>query len=185
MAAPDTYFIALVIKGEQGKAITSIKQYVSSAYHSRRALNSPPHITLVPPFKMKRDREAELSSSISDLISGNQEIRIVLDGFGAFKPRVIFIHPENNIEMASLRDNLFKGLAAQFDEIRYDPRPFHPHVTIAFRDLTVQEFRKAWQEFKDNPFSAEYTCTTVALLKHNGSKWEIIQEIPFHEKENE
>ena len=37
-------------------------------------------------------------------------------------------------------------------------RGFHPHITIAFRDLKKQVFHKAWEEFKDKKYNIDFNC---------------------------
>ncbi|MGZ3865397.1 MAG: 2'-5' RNA ligase family protein, partial [Bacteroidia bacterium] len=58
-------------------------------------------------------------------------------------------------------------------------RGFHPHVTIAFRDLKKDQFHKAWQHFKGKAFAAEFTCTHFCLLKYGLGKWDVYREFPL------
>ena len=173
------YFIAVVFKGELGEEITALKNYMDKSYQTRKALNSPPHITLVPPFKLEAELEPSIIETIRDLITGTELFDITLNGFGAFTPRVLFIQPERNEALSILHKKLQSGLANKYSAIKVDERPFPPHVTIGFRDLTVNNFRKAWRDLKDKPFHRTQSFSTVALLKHNGKKWELLQEIGF------
>jgi 2'-5' RNA ligase len=45
------YFIALVVHGELAEKIRTIQLYCSETYQSKKALRSPPHVTLIPPFR--------------------------------------------------------------------------------------------------------------------------------------
>ena len=105
------YFIAVVLKGVFGEKITGLKEFMAETYSSRRALNSPPHITLVPPFKFEAALEQELVNSIRDLIVGMDEFEITLNGFGAFRPKVIFVKPEANENLTRLARKLSISLA--------------------------------------------------------------------------
>jgi len=58
-------------------------------------------------------------------------------------------------------------------------RAYHPHVTLAFRDLRKTHFYAAWEEFKDQRFQAEFEVTSFQLLKHNGTQWEVFHDYHF------
>ncbi|NEN93697.1 MAG: 2'-5' RNA ligase family protein, partial [Okeania sp. SIO3H1] len=55
-------------------------------------------------------------------------------------------------------------------------RPFSPHVTVAFRDLTKTNFRAAWLEFRERSLEFEFVASQLTLLIHNGKRWDIFQE---------
>ena len=50
-------------------------------------------------------------------------------------------------------------------------RAFTPHITVAFRDLSRDNFKQGWAEFQHKPFAAEFTVSTLTLLRHNGRMW--------------
>jgi 2'-5' RNA ligase len=56
---------------------------------------------------------------------------------------------------------------------QYKDQPFHPHLTLAFRDLKKPAFYKAWQEFKEKKCEATFSVTEIVLLKHNGKIWNV------------
>ncbi len=66
-----------------------IKQYFVDKYASRGAQNSPPHITLQPPFEMVDQNLPLLESSLKNFAENRQSVPITLINFGDFVPRVI------------------------------------------------------------------------------------------------
>ena len=60
-------------------------------------------------------------------------------------------------------------------------RHYTPHITVAFRDLTKQNFRKAWSELEHQQLYFEFIVPVVTLLIHNGKRWHICQEFVFNE----
>ncbi len=58
-------------------------------------------------------------------------------------------------------------------------RPFSPHMTVGFRDLTRQNFRVAWAEFQQRPLQFEFTVANLTLLIHNGQRWTVSSEFPL------
>lgn len=60
-------------------------------------------------------------------------------------------------------------------------RPYHQHVTLAFRDLSKNEFRKAWDALKDESFSNSFVADRIILLRHNDREWVTKYEFLFGE----
>jgi 2'-5' RNA ligase len=59
-------------------------------------------------------------------------------------------------------------------------RPFHPHVTIAFRDLTKENFEQAWQHYSGKPFKESFAANSLSLLKLTGDGWIILKSFDFY-----
>lgn len=80
---------------------------------------------------------------------------------------------------------LQKNLKSEFEERfnlrdkRYGDRPFHPHATIAFKDLTKENFYRAWLKFQDKSLHHNFKVSELTLLKHNGQVWEVDSHFSF------
>ena len=61
-----------------------------------------------------------------------------------------------------------------------DMRGFHPHVTVAFRDLKKPVFYKLWEEYGPKTFDRTFRCKSFSLLKHVNDEWIVFKE--FHIK---
>jgi len=48
---------------------------------------------------------------------------------------------------------------------------FHPHITIAYRDLSYSNFIEAWREYEQGNFEARFEVNDFHLLQHDGKKW--------------
>ena len=57
--------------------------------------------------------------------------------------------------------------------------PYHPHMTVAFRDLKKDVFPLAWAEFEKKEFNSAYEVNAFHLLKHDGKEWKLFKKIPF------
>ncbi|HEY9850641.1 MAG TPA: 2'-5' RNA ligase family protein [Leptolyngbyaceae cyanobacterium] len=169
------FFIALLPPVEFQKQVTEIKQCFADKYASSHALKSPPHVTLQPPFEWSLDSVAVLEQSLSSFASKQTTIPITLSGFGAFVPRVIYINVIKSPELLSLQKALMDKMETGLGIV--DPmskqRPFAPHMTIAFKDLTKQNFRAAWPEFQHRPLQFEFSATHLTLLIHQNKRWNI------------
>ena len=139
------------------------------------ALRSPAHITLVPPFWMSDDLEHKLEEAISEFSRDAVSFEVNLKNFAAFKPRVIYVDVLSNQQLQVLYDRLHEHLVAgNLFPIKKDERPFHPHVTIATRDLRKKAFHESWETFKKESYEASYMIDGISLLKHNQKNWDVI-----------
>ncbi len=55
-----------------------------------------------------------------------------------------------------------------------EDRPFHPHLTIATRDLRKKAFYEAWEHFKKKEYAAEWITEGISLLRHNKKNWDVL-----------
>ena len=51
---------------------------------------------------------------------------------------------------------------------------FKPHITVAYRDLTPENFSVAWQEYKDKTVNSVFHVDAIHLLEHDRKKWNLI-----------
>ncbi|HEX6914039.1 MAG TPA: 2'-5' RNA ligase family protein, partial [Chitinophagaceae bacterium] len=51
---------------------------------------------------------------------------------------------------------------------------FHPHITVAYRDLDYRIFREAWEEYREKNFDADFEVDNFSLLQHDQKQWNII-----------
>jgi 2'-5' RNA ligase len=175
------YFIAIVPPTPIYDEALEQKEYFKTHYNSKASLNSPPHITLHMPFRWKEKEEKELATKLEKFSKSNHPVAIKLDNFSSFPPRVIFINIVMNEELAVLQKNLqryCKRVLNLFNS-NYKELPFHPHLTVAFRDLKKPNYQKAWEEFKSKNFQAEFIADRITLLKHTGKVWEVHKEFEF------
>lgn len=106
---------------------------------------------------------------------------MTLSGFAAFAPRVIYVNVLKTPELLAIQKDLMAHLEASLaivDKVG-KKRPFAPHMTVAFRDLTKQNFRAAWSEFQERSLHFDFTATHLTLLIHDGKRWQIQAEFPF------
>lgn len=174
--ASNLYFMAILTPEEVSTDITAAKNYIARQYHSEAALKSPPHITLVPPFHFESTRETELFRVTDEFAKENERFDCEIKDYGAFIPRVIFadILPNKKLEKhyRALNEYLEKTLNLKNRSTRFPT--FSPHITVAFKDLSPENFYQAWDEFKARKIHFSFVAKCLAVLKHNGSKWEAV-----------
>ena len=177
------YFVAIVPPSPIYEEAFEQKVYFKTKYNSKASLNSPPHITLHMPFKWVEKDEQDLVHHLTTFAEKNTAVRINLNGFSSFPPRVIFINVEISAELERLQKNLERYFKRQLNlfNAKYKELPFHPHLTLAFRDLKKPNYQRAWEEFVGKDYKANFLADKIALLKHSGAVWEVFQEFELRE----
>jgi 2'-5' RNA ligase len=169
------FFIALVPPFDIQQQITQIKEYFGEHYNSHRALNSPPHITLQPPFEWLAEDVPKLEECLKEFAAKRLEIPITISGFAAFAPRVIYVDVVKSPELLELQKDLMSYFETNLGIVNSvsQTRSFVPHMTVAFSDLTKPNFDAAWLEFQGRSIFFEFTASELTLLIHDGSQWNI------------
>jgi len=174
------YFMALLLPAALDEKVRLLKQQLFERYRCRTGLKSPAHITIIPPFWMDPAGEVPLMEGMEALGQSTAPFTIAANGFSAFRPRTIFIAVEENAALHQFKaasDAHWQGYAHL--GVRADSRPFHPHITIATRDLQRVHFFEAWPQFEGRAWKESWTAASLALLRHNGNCWELAHEAPF------
>jgi 2'-5' RNA ligase len=171
------YFIALIPPNPLKEEIHELKLEVKEKFISSHSLNSPPHITLLSPFRLEDENEKKLNKLLDDFAQRHTPFEVTLNNFSTFPPRVIFIDVEQSPELMNVQECLEEIARSNNDlfNYNYDKRPYHPHLTLAFKDLTKSNFYRAWKEFKERTFDGSFSADELHLLKHTGENWTVIR----------
>jgi len=173
-AQKSLYLIALVPEVELRSRIRSLKEEMKHRFGASHALKSPAHITLQMPFRRPESFESELNEAMESFALRQSCFELSLNGFDCFPPRVLFVKVENQGEVIELHRQLQNTLENELHLSKQERGSrFHPHMTIATRDLTEEAFLEAWPEFSRRPFDAVFPVRSLFLLKHNGKAWEV------------
>lgn len=169
------YFIAIIPPSPIKDELQAYKELFKDKYSSKASLNSLPHITLHMPFKYPDKKKDRMLKSLEKVSIQHKPFEIELKDFSAFTPRVIYADVVKNSSLIELQKSVTETcrLDLKLLNSNYKNQAYHPHITLAFRDLKKPAFTEAWQEFKDKKFSARFLVESFYLLKHNGSNWEI------------
>ena len=175
------YFIATLPPEPVLSEIKAFKTDLLQRYKARIALRSPAHITLFPPFEQEENAENSIIQALQSFTLSQSSFTMQLDGFGCFYPRVIFVKPLLNSRLSDLRLELLHHLKTELELMheRFEKQDFHPHLTIANRDLKGENYELAWQDFQTKTYQRTFEVTSITLLKHDGQRWQIHQNFHF------
>lgn len=176
------YFIALLAPGEINQQVLKWKNFFKERYECTVALKSTAHITIIPPFWMNEDLENDLLNSLREFSIAKTKFEITLQNFAAFPPKVIFI----DVVKSKALDDLYRSftgfiLTQNKLPIKKNDQTFHPHVTLATRDLYKQAFKEAWEIFSKKKYKALWIVNGISLLRHNKKNWDVIFTSQFVE----
>ena len=175
------YFIAIVPPEPLLSEIQAVKQSIFENYQTKGALRSPGHITLHMPFSFEENKEEKLISCLQDF-QFKDSFSISLNNYACFEPRVVFINVNEQHELIELQKRLVNHIKKKLNLFNQsdDMRGFHPHVTVAFRDLKKSVFYKLWEEYQSKIFSASFNCESFSILKHVDDRWVVLKNFTIN-----
>lgn len=169
------YFIAIVLPEPLYTKLEKEKETLMLEHGLKGALRSPVHITLHRPFSWKEEKENELIETLQNF-NFHQAFKIQLKDYSFFEPRVIYADVLPNETLNTLHRELTtyaKQELKLFNESD-DLRGFHPHVTVAFRDLKKPKFYELQKEFKMKKIEGSFDYKGFSLLKLE-KRWEVFK----------
>lgn len=173
------FFVALLPPAEIQAYANKVIQDLTQRYRTRTS-QSPPHITLQPPFLLHQERLADLSTSLQNFADEQPAVPVFLSNFAAFAPRVLYLNVVKTPELLALQAALSKHLMidSMVDASQQERRPYVPHLTVASRQMTRQIFQQAWLELQAQTVDFQFIADRLTLLIYIHQKWQIQAE--FH-----
>jgi len=148
------YYIAVVLPSPLADSVRTLQLRAHTAYHSRAALRSPPHITLRAPFQLPLGQAGSLKQVLTEFASSYPPFSVELGGFGCFSPRVVFVRVVGNQMLSAIQ-----------------------------HDLIQRHFRSLWGEVEYKSFANRFTAGGITLLRHNGKFWTAEVDFLFGQEE--
>ncbi len=175
------FFVGLLPPEEVRVKANEIKGVMRDRYASKAAFRSPPHVTLLAPFDWPVRDVANLGSALNAFAATQAPIPMTLNGFAAFAPHVIYINVVKRDRLMTVQSKLLDYLEEQIGLVskRDRNRSFVPHLTVAFRDLKPNMFRKAWSVFEHQEIHFDFTVHQLTLLAYDGKMWTAKEHYDF------
>lgn len=172
MKVMQKYFLAIVPEGAIQENCTEIKNEIRDQFNVKYALKSPAHVTLKMPFSYNEAKEEKLIETLRKFLKQFEPFPISIGGVGKFGKRVIFLKIKADDRLTKLQAEL-KGFCKRelnlVDEL--SDRNFHPHMTIAFKDLKEIHFDEILNLVRKKSLNEELVVTEVHLLKRIEGRW--------------
>lgn len=179
--APHLKLIAIIPPEPAFSVVRQEQEHIQRTWGPAHALRTPPHLTIIPPVALTAG-EVGLLLGLAGAIAGEfTPFDMELNGYGAFKPRVLFIHPQPAPALNELHDIWRIALMTRMPHVlaKYPDRPFHPHVTLAHKDVKGMQFSKMWSYYEKKEFHAFFRVDHFHILKHVGDGWVMERKYPL------
>lgn len=173
------YLLALLPPKDLSEEIHSIRVECAEKFGVQKALRPPVHITLYRPFHVEQDFEGELIRLLEQGTRGLPSFVQDLENFGSFKSQVVFINALKSPQLMLLREAIVSVIRHNHLDKQLDKQkdqPYHPHITIAYRDIPADLFPAIWGEYKDRHVNFRFTADHFTLLKHENSNWNVTRD---------
>jgi 2'-5' RNA ligase len=175
------YLLAILPPPLMSVEIHQVRQECADRFKVYKALRPPIHITLYKPFHADEALEKRiinlLAAATKDLPSFIQH----LEDFGSFRKKVVYINALKSRELINLQAAVKSVIISN----QFDPKPdekdinsFHPHITIAYRDISAGIFQEIWKEYENRDLKLSFPVEDFTLLKHQHEKWNPVFSLP-------
>lgn len=174
------YFVAILPPDNLAWEIDDIRKDFSMRYGAYAALKPPVHITLKEPFKTLPRHEDAILQALRPVGFSMKQNAVSLKNFGQFNERVIYVHVEKTPPLDTLRKEINKAFRSLSPAVEYNkPMSFNPHITIAYRDIPVERFPIAWEEYAYKTYRRSFEAKGFSLLRHDGKQWNVLETFHF------
>ena len=119
-----------------------------------------------------------MARSIADK---TKPFQIEFTGYGCFKNSVIYM----DMVVSSQIENLYREWRTALETgmphllKRYPDRPYHPHLTLAHRDVSPEVFKLMWEYYKEREHKTSVTFRSFGILHQQPAKWVVEEEFFF------
>ncbi|HEY0054933.1 MAG TPA: 2'-5' RNA ligase family protein [Pedobacter sp.] len=179
------YLTAILPPAHLSDEIDDIRKELSDRYQMFAALKPPVHITLYRPVDVPQDFESHLIKLLRPVSMSHSPFTVDLLNFNSFNIQTLYITAVKN----QLLSGLQKDVSAVFNKNKIDTKEvkgnttFHPHVTVAYRDIPPEKFPFIWDELKNRKFKRSFSVDHFTLLKHDGKRWQRFREFELEKAE--
>ncbi|MDN3687148.1 2'-5' RNA ligase family protein [Cyclobacterium jeungdonense] len=168
------YFIGIVPDEPLRREITELKLAIQERFGYKFALKSPPHITLKMPFLFNENKEEQLENKLRRFFGEEKGFSLEIEGVGSFREKVVFLRVKYPPELPALQQRLVTyGKRHLGHQIELSDLNYHPHLTVAFRDIKKGQFGDLMAFLRPRFGKQQMAVRQVSLLKKASNSWQI------------
>ncbi|RYD68897.1 MAG: 2'-5' RNA ligase family protein, partial [Sphingobacteriales bacterium] len=142
------YLTAILPPQELSEEIDEIRKELSEKYQVFAALKPPVHITLYRPLDIESKQESHLIKLLKPVGHLHKPFTQELENFDSFNNKTLFVHCVKQPLLNSLQKDISAVMYKNnidVPDVKSNNR-FHPHITIAYRDVKPETFIPLWDE---------------------------------------
>ncbi|WP_339754647.1 2'-5' RNA ligase family protein [Algoriphagus aquimarinus] len=172
------YFLAIVPEGEFQERVTNLKHEIRDRFQAKFALKSPAHITLKMPFVYNEAKEEKLTELLRNFVATYKPMTVTIKGVRTFGERVIYLGVDADQELYDFQKDLKSFCKKELNLIdELSDRNYHPHMTIAFKDLKKSQFQNIVHFATEMKLTQKLVVPHIALLKKVDGVWLLCRKV--------
>jgi 2'-5' RNA ligase len=178
MKSMQKYFLAIVPTDVIQEKATSLKLDLKSQFNIKYALKSPAHVTMKMPFSYNEAKEDILIDKLGIFFATKRPFKIQVYGAGTFGKRVIFWKIKADAELYELQTDLKTFCKRELNLVdELSDRNYHPHMTIAFKDVKDRDFDEVFTSVLKSSIKSELPVKQLTLLKRENGNWKCYKNL--------
>jgi len=169
-----THFIGVLLPEDITLTLEDCRRYMREAYGCKSGHATPIHVTLVPPFQLPDEYSTEdLARGIEDdVLPKGLGFTGHIDNFDAFGDRTLFAKVVKDEKWTALRDAVYSAVVmAAPGCTKKDSRPFHPHISVANRDIPAGVMTDALQVMNELNLAEDFPVDNITIFERQNGKW--------------
>ncbi len=173
----DRYFIAWIPSYRVKSKIQNLKALLQIKFGINKSMNAPPHLTLIKPFELGQNELEHLQHVLCTFCKLQDPFEFKMQGLGSFGQHVLYVHLDQTDALLKFREALRLVLkeTTHLSEDTLHP-DFHPHITLATKDLKPSLFSPVWAFLLQKIISEKCTLANICLLHYQNNQWQVIRK---------
>jgi 2'-5' RNA ligase len=160
------FWVGVILPKKISKGMLKIQKKIAKKYKTYHSLESKigPHFTITYQENVNERNLKKIEKVVNEISKEIKSFKVEIKGIRRFyKLRVICAKVLKSKELNSLSKKLSYRLS-KFEKIRR-LRPFTPHITLADKDITKENFKEAFKEFKNKKIFYEFELNKIYIGK--------------------
>jgi len=180
MKVMQKYFLAIVPEGEFQDRVTNLKLEIKDRFQAKYALKSPAHITVKMPFVYNEAKEEKLIEKLGSFTNAYEPMTLTIGGVRTFGNRVIYLNVDAGKDLYGFQKELKTFCKRELNLVdELSDRNFHPHMTIAFKDINKSQFQNILQFSTEINLRLTLEISCILLLKRVNHSWVLYKKIDY------
>lgn len=169
----ESYFIAVLPEPHIATEAKAFSKEFKDRFASSTSFRNIPHVSLTGIFRISPVLLPQIRFALRGRLSEYAPFTSELNGFDGFDEHTIYIRVMNQKPFAELGRASSTLLKAKIG--RSPGFVATAHLTVAYRDLSSENYRLALPEFRKRPFHAVMQVRSVCLM-HQNRGWQLVEE---------
>jgi 2'-5' RNA ligase len=165
------FWVGVILPKKISNEMLKIQKKISEKYETHHDLESKigPHFTIIYQENVNEKDFKKIEKVVKEISKKTEPFKAEIKGIRRFyKNRVIYAKVAKSKELNNLHKKLSYKLR-KFGKIRL-LRLFTPHITLAYKDITKENYREAFKEFRNKKIFYVFELNRIYIGKAKSSQ---------------